>query len=284
MRKVGSYTLRTIETGQFALDGGAMFGTVPKVLWDKQIPSDESNRIPMALRTLLIQGNGRNMLIDTGMGHKWDEKQQGMYNLSFEKYTLDKSLRSIGLAESDITDVILTHLHFDHAGGATKKEGTELIPNFPNATYYVQKKNYDWAINPNERERASYLSQNFEPLKQHGRLEFIEGDEEFLPGIKAWTTDGHTIGMQCVQIVDSSQSVVYCADLIPTSAHLPTPWIMGYDIQPLVILEEKKRFLRQALDENWILFFEHDPEVESCSIQEGKRYVERKENISFLSY
>lgn len=279
MKKFGDNTIYSIETGRFALDGGAMFGTVPKVLWDKQIPSDTDNRIEMALRTLLIQTENRNILIDTGMGHKWNDKQKAMYNLTNEKYTLHESLKEIGLSESDVTDVILTHLHFDHAGGATKRDGNEMIPTFENAQYYVQKKNYDWAINPNERERASYLPENFESLVNNKRLNFVEGNEEIFPGISVLTSDGHTIGMQCVKISGGDTTVTYCADLIPTSAHIPVPWIMGYDIQPLVILDEKKKFLKQAFEENWILFFEHDPLTGSCRVAEGKKYFEKGESI-----
>lgn len=283
MKKTGNYNLTTIETGRFALDGGAMFGTVPKVLWDKQIPSDSNNRIEMALRTLLIQGNGKNILIDTGMGHKWSEKQQEMYNLTYHRYTLTDSLKNAGLTTNDITDVILTHLHFDHAGGATKNDGSEIIPTFSNAQYYIQKKNYEWALNPNERERASYLSENFESLVRHNRLNFLMGDEEILPGIRSIVSDGHTIGMQCIQIEGENESVTYCADLIPTSAHIPIPWIMGYDIQPMVILDEKKKFLKRAFEENWTLFFEHDPLAEACKVQQGKKYLERGETMSFLN-
>jgi len=277
--KFGNYEVVSVETGRFRLDGGAMFGTIPKVLWENQIPADQSNRIEMALRTLLIRGNGRTILIDTGMGDKWDDKQKGMYHLSNETYTLENSLKAEGLTTDDITDVILTHLHFDHAGGATKIQNGEIIPAFPNATYYIQKANLDWARNPNERERASYLAVNFEPLIQQNKLVLVEGKTEILPGIKAIVSNGHTIGMQCIQVEGDGESLVYCADLIPTSAHIPVPWIMGYDIQPMLMLEEKKKLLNQAVEANWTLFFEHDPAISACKVVPGKKYAEKGEIV-----
>ncbi|MCA0447094.1 MAG: MBL fold metallo-hydrolase [Bacteroidetes bacterium] len=277
--KIGNYEVVSVETGRFRLDGGAMFGTIPKVLWENQIPADQSNRIEMALRTLLIRGNGRTILIDTGMGDKWDDKQKGMYHLSNETYTLENSLKAEGLTTDDITDVILTHLHFDHAGGATKIQNGEIIPAFPNATYYIQKSNLDWARNPNERERASYLAVNFEPLIQQNKLVLVDGETEILPGIRAIVSNGHTIGMQCIQVEGDGESLVYCADLIPTSAHIPVPWIMGYDIQPMLMLEEKKKLLNQAVEENWTLFFEHDPAISACKVVPGKKYAEKGEIV-----
>lgn len=281
MKTFGKYQLTSIETGRFALDGGAMFGTVPKVLWDKQIPSDDNNRIEMALRTLLIQGNGKNILIDTGMGHKWNDKQQSMYNLTYHQYTLKNSLQQIGLTKDDITDVILTHLHFDHVGGATELDGTDIIPTFKNAQFYIQKKNLEWAKEPNEREKASYLPDNFLPLIHHNRLNYLIGEEELFPGIHVLPFDGHTMGMQCVKIDGDKEAVLYCADLVPTSAHIPLPWIMGYDIQPLILLDEKRKILQQAFEENWTLFFEHDPLQEACTVQQGKKYFERGQSVSF---
>ncbi|NUQ80664.1 MAG: MBL fold metallo-hydrolase [Bacteroidetes bacterium] len=281
MKTIGDYTLQTIETGRFRLDGGAMFGTVPKVLWDQQLPSDPQNRIDMALRTLLIRGHGRTILIDTGMGHKWDERQQSMYALDYSHTTLTQSLNAAGIGLSDITDVILTHLHFDHAGGATMLRDGEPAPAFPNATYYIQKSNLEWARNAHERERASYLPQNFEPLALAGCLESIDGPTTLFPGLSVFVSDGHTIGLQGVRIEGSGESVVYCSDLIPTSAHIPVPWIMGYDIQPLILLNEKKNLLSQALDQNWILFFEHDPVTEACRLKPGKKYVEKGDPVVF---
>lgn len=272
---IGNYEVVSVETGRFRLDGGAMFGTVPKVLWENQIPADSANRIEMALRVLLIKGNGRTILIDTGMGDKWDDKQKGMYHLDHETYTLENSLKAEGLTTDDITDVILTHLHFDHAGGATKIKNGDVIPAFPNAHYFIQKANLDWARNPNERERASYLSINFEPLIQQNKLVTVEGETEFLPGIRAIVSNGHTIGMQCILVEGDGESLVYCADLIPTSAHIPIPWIMGYDIQPMLMLEEKKKLLQTAIEKNWILFFEHDPVTAACRIIHGKKYPEK---------
>lgn len=281
MKIIGDYTLQTIETGRFRLDGGAMFGTVPKVLWDAHLPADPQNRIDMSLRTLLIKGHGRTILIDTGMGHKWDDRQQSMYALDYSQSTLERSLKNAGLELTDITDVILTHLHFDHAGGATILRNNEPSPTFPNATYYIQKSNLDWARNAHERERASYLPQNFEPLALTGCLETIDGPADLFPGLSVLVSDGHTIGMQVVKIDGHAESVVYCADLIPTSAHIPVPWIMGYDIQPLILLNEKKQLLNQALDQNWILFFEHDPLTQACRLKPGKKYIEKGDPVVF---
>lgn len=276
---LGNYTLTSIETGRFRLDGGAMFGTVPKVLWEKKIPADQENRIELALRTLLIRGHGRTILVDTGMGTRWDAQQRAMYGLVNHQDTLEDSLSAAGCHPDAITDVLLTHLHFDHAGGATRLDGTDLVPAFKNARYYVQEKNFKTASAPNEREAASYLKDTFMPLKEHNRLHLLDGETELFPGLFLHLSNGHTDGMSCIRIGGETGSLLYCADLIPTSAHIPLPWIMGYDIQPLVLLEEKRNLLSRAFEENWILFFEHDPLLQACKIRQGRKYFEKSDEV-----
>ncbi len=272
--KIGKYEIHAIETGRFKLDGGAMFGIVPKTIWDKLNPPDDRNRIELALRTLLIIGDGRKILVDTGIGKKWEEKYIDIYGIDHTKYTLEDSLEKFGLKTSDITDVILTHLHFDHAGGATKLKDGILKPTFENATYYIQKRNLDLAMNPNEKDRASYLPENFMPLIEFNQLEVVDGEFEIFDGIELIISDGHTFGQQLVKVSDGEKTIVYCSDLIPTSSHIPIPYVMAYDLQPLVTMEEKKKLLKKAVEENWILFFEHDPYADCATVKMGKRYVE----------
>ena len=238
--KINRYELHSIETGRFGLDGGAMFGIVPKTIWNKLNPSDDENRIDLALRALLIVGNKRNILVDNGIGTKFSEKYKEIYKIDHSKYNLDASLKKYNLETKDITDVILTHLHFDHAGGSTYKEDSELKLTFPNATYYVQKANYEWALTPNEKERGSYLKENFVPVLEKGKLQLVKGKFEIIPHIDVIISDGHTVGLQLVKISDERNTLVYCADLIPTTSHIRLPYIMGYDIDPLKIIQEKK--------------------------------------------
>ncbi len=272
--KIGKYEIHAIETGRFKLDGGAMFGIVPKTIWDKLNPSDDRNRIELALRTLLIISDDRKILVDTGIGKKWEEKYIDIYGIDHTKYTLEDSLEKFGLKTSDITDVILTHLHFDHAGGATKLEDGILKPTFENATYYIQKRNLDLAMNPNEKDRASYLPENFMPLIEFNQLEIVDGEFEIFDGIELIVSNGHTFGQQLVKVSDGEKTIVYCGDLIPTSSHIPIPYVMAYDLQPLVTMEEKKKLLKKAVEEKWILFFEHDPYADCATVKMGKKYVE----------
>ena len=267
--KIGPYTLQSIETGRFALDGGAMFGVVPRPLWEKTNPPDERNRIAMAARALLLQGDGRRILIDTGNGSKWDEKLRTIYKIDESDYDIVRSLHSAGLAPEDITDVVLTHLHFDHAGGATVRDEGGLRPTFVNATYHVQREQWEAALNPSERDRASFVSDDFLPLERLGVLKFTE--EEILPGIRVKTMHGHTAALQCPVISDGTRTLFYCADLIPMTSHVALPWIMAYDLRPLVTLEEKRAVLSQATEERWVLFFEHDPTVAAATIRRGDK-------------
>ncbi len=263
--KIGSYELHAIETGEFALDGGAMFGIIPKVFWEKKIPADDKNRIPLRLRALLISGNGKNILVDDGIGTKEDDKFSSIYKIDHSRFALESSLSKHGLSCNDITDVILTHFHFDHAGGSTKLDGKgNLVPTFPNATYYIQRKNLQWAKDPSEKDQASFTKANFEPLLEANLLKELDGPCELYPGIEILVVEGHTPAQQLVKVSDERTSLLYCGDLIPTSAHVQIPWIMGYDNHPITTLGEKKRILEKAADEKWVLFFEHCPLMAAC--------------------
>jgi glyoxylase-like metal-dependent hydrolase (beta-lactamase superfamily II) len=266
--RIGNYNLYTIESGTFALDGGAMFGVVPKTLWEKAIQPDEKNRIPLASRALLLVGNGRKILIDDGNGSKFNEKLKTIYKIDMSKNDLVSSLKKRNIAASEITDVILTHLHFDHAGGSTFRDADGVVkPTFPHARYYVQREHWEAANSPTERDRASFFPEDFLPLQEHGLLHFTEGEGEILPGISCRICNGHTSALQAPLISDGTTTMLYVADLMPTIAHVQLPWIMGYDLRPLVTLEEKRRILNEAVDGNWMLFFEHDATVETCRLQ-----------------
>ncbi len=278
---IGKYKLSIIESGFFALDGGAMFGIIPKALWQKTNPPDEANRIKMSTRNLLLESDSKKILIDTGMGNKWDEKLKNIYAID-EKISMNAALVQKGLNSYDITDVILTHLHFDHTGGSTELKNGKLEPAFPNAKYYVQKKNYDWAINPSDRDKGSYIKENFQPLFEEGVLNFVNGNTQFDDEIEFEVINGHTFSQQMVKISDGTNTFLFCADLIPTFGHIPLPYIMGYDLQPLVTLEEKKKYLQLALEENWKLFFGHDPEIAFATIKKyGEGYSVDKKFRSF---
>lgn len=257
--KIGKFQIDLLDTGLFALDGGAMFGVVPKALWAKAYHAgDELNRIPLSARPLLLRFDGRNILIDTGNGTKNDEKFKKIYNIDSESSDIEKSLSKFDLKAEDIDSVILTHLHFDHCGGATKFSGNEIIPTFPKAKFYVQKKQLDWALNPTEKDRASFLKENYEPLIANGMLETIDGEGELMQGVSVLPVYGHTQAMQVVKLSSEGKTFLYCADVCPTSAHVNIPFVMGYDNNPLITIEEKKKILPQAYEEQWILVFEHD--------------------------
>lgn len=263
--KIGKYHLYTINSSFFGLDGGAMFGIIPKPLWEKTNPADEVNRVTLATRNLLLVSDSKKILIDTGMGNKWDEKSKAIYRID-NFLSLEGALKQKGFMPEEITDVILTHLHFDHTGGSTKYENEKLIPSFPNAKYYVQKQNFDWAINPTDRDKGSYLKENFEPLAKEGVLNLLTSNQ-FDENISFEIINGHTFGQQMVKVSDGSNTVLYCADLLPFVSHIRLPYIMAYDLQPLVTLAEKKKYLKQALDENWILYFGHDPEYAAVTLK-----------------
>ncbi len=265
--RIGPYELYSVPTGRFGLDGGAMFGVVPKTLWERQTTPDAQNRIPLAARALLLKSPERRILIDVGLGDKFREKERAMYAVDQSTHTLLGSLRDLGFKAADITDVILTHLHFDHAGGSTERREGEVVPTFPQATYHLQESNWRHALKPTLRDQASYLSDDFLPLKDADQLKFyqtargFDHDEELLPHIQALVCHGHTPGLQMIKISDQKNTVVYTADTVPTSAHLPIPWVMGYDLQPLVSIEEKASLHERIKKFSWKLFFEHDPKM-----------------------
>ena len=258
-RKIGPYQLTSTDTGRFALDGGAMFGVVPKVLWSRTNPSDDVNRINMALRSLLIKDNKHNILVDCGLPFSTDDKFNKIYAVDHSEYSLQKSLSDLGLTPEDITDVIVTHLHFDHAGALSKLEGNDRVPMFPNANIHIQKEHWKHALNPTERDQASFIIDTYRFLDGSGKLNLIDGPGELFPGIHLDVVNGHTPFQQMVRITDGDNTVLYTADLIPTASHIPLPYIMGYDLNPLKTLEEKKAVLPRAVEENWTLVFEHDP-------------------------
>ena len=274
--------LYSIETGRFKLDGGAMFGVVPKSIWNSLNPADDNNLCSWAMRSLLIEDGNRLILIDTGIGDKQDAKFFSHYYLHGND-TLHGSLKKLGFGEADITDVFLTHLHFDHCGGAIIRDGGHLVPAFRNATYWSTEKHWYWATEPNDRERASFLKENIIPLQTSGQLQFIEAPHhqnvDFLPAttftenISVRFVHGHTESMMLPQITYGDKTIVYMADLLPSAAHIPLPYVMAYDMFPLTTLDEKKKFLSEALDQNIILFFEHDPEHECCTLKQTGRGI-----------
>lgn len=270
---VGGYSCHAVEMCDFLLDGGAMFGVVPKPLWEAKIPADMKNRIPLKARSLLLCGHGRTILVDTGCGTKFSEKELAIYGVTATR-SPDEALRDHGLSTSDVTDVILTHLHFDHAGGSTFLRDGKAVPTFPNATYYTQKRQLNWAKSPTLRDRASFFPENWVPMEKSGQLTVLDGDALPLKGIELLFSDGHTFGQQLPLIHGESSALLYCGDLIPTSAHIPVPWHMGYDNQPLVIMAEKERILKEAAEKGWILFFEHDPAIAAATLKMGRKGVE----------
>lgn len=281
--QIGAYDVQTVLTGRFGLDGGAMFGVVPRVLWERAIPPDEKHRIPLALRSLLLRGDDRVILVDTGIGStKWSEKERSIYAIDHSEHELTRALKRAGVTPEDVTDVLLTHLHFDHAGGATTEDETgEIVPTFPRATYHLQRRNLAWAEHPTEKDQASYLERDFGSIMERGQLNLLDGADDCpFDGIRLFISDGHTEGQQLPIVSDGERTVLYCGDVIPTRIHIPVPWVMGYDIRPLQTMEEKKTLLRQAVDQGWILVYEHDPEVPATTVVEGERGFHYGETVN----
>lgn len=270
--------IHIIDTGFFKLDGGAMFGVVPKVLWNKQNPADEKNLCSWAMRCLLIEDGAKLILVDTGMGNKQDDKFFGHYDLHGDA-TLHSSLAEKGFSPADVTDVLLTHLHFDHVGGAVQfsRDGSRLEPTFPNATYWSNEAHWQWAIHPNPREKASFLKENILPLQESGQLRFVENGLSPFNGIDLINVDGHTEQMMLPVIRYKGQKIIYCADLFPSSYHIPIPWVMSYDMRPLQTMEEKQSVLQQAVTGQWILLFEHDPVYEAALVEQTEKGVRIRE-------
>lgn len=276
--------LTVIETGFFKLDGGAMHGVVPKVMWEKLNPSDENNLCTWAMRCLLVELEDRKILIDTGIGNKQDEKFFGHYYLHGSDSLLG-SLEKAGIGVEEITDVFLTHLHFDHVGGAVIKEGEDYKLQFPNAKYWTHKNHWKWATEPNDREKASFLKENILPIEASGQLHFIEVEDgaEWLPGFAIKYAYGHTESMMMPLLNYKNQQILYVADLLPSVAHLPIPWVMAYDTRPLETLVEKKRILEEAVENNWLLFFEHDAQHQMCSLKATDKGVRLNEVLTLES-
>ena len=280
LKKIGNWDVKVLETGNFWLDGGAMMGSVPKILWEKTNPPDSCNRIKLALRCLLLDNGTDKILIESGMGNKFNDKFSKMFSVKQSKNPLSDILNNYGYSNEDITHMILTHLHFDHAGGATSfgDEGN-YIPTFPNAKYYISKENWGAGINPSPRDRASYLKENYVPIDDAGLFEFISSNSTILPGISTYTVNGHTTGQQLIKIDSEGEVLVFCSDLIPLESHLKLPWIMGYDLNAQLTLKEKTEFLEMASKNNWWLFFYHDPQTVAVRIRKNEKYYEITEKV-----
>jgi glyoxylase-like metal-dependent hydrolase (beta-lactamase superfamily II) len=272
--------LHTIETGLFKLDGGAMFGVVPKSIWQRTNPADENNLCTWAMRCMLIEDGDRLTLVDTGIGNKQDAKFLSHYYLHGDD-TLDKSLAALGFNRADITDVFLTHLHFDHCGGAIEREAERLVPVFKNANYWTNEKHWAWALQPNDREKASFLKDNILPIQESGQLKFLSDQPgaTYKEGVSIRYAYGHTDAMMLPQITYKDKTIVYMADLLPSIGHIPLPYVMAYDMFPLKTLVEKKEFLKEAADNNYILFLEHDPLNECCTLRETEKGIRLKETF-----
>jgi glyoxylase-like metal-dependent hydrolase (beta-lactamase superfamily II) len=259
--RIGGWDIHPLETGYLWLDGGSMFGSVPKPLWSRAHPADDRNRIRLAMRCLLLSNAERRVLVDVGLGDKFSAKLTEIYRVEQDRHRLESSLAALGMGVDDITDVVLTHLHFDHAGGSTRLDGASLVPRLPRARYAVQRRNLENARHPNPRERASYMSENFEPLVTAGVLDLWEGAHRPWPGVEIFTADGHTRGQQMVRVHGPEGALYFVADLIPTASHVRIPYVMGYDVAAIETMEEKRAMLERAAAENAWVCIEHDPVV-----------------------
>ncbi|HZI65411.1 MAG TPA: MBL fold metallo-hydrolase [Thermoanaerobaculia bacterium] len=274
--RLGRLRIDVVRGAEFRLDGGAMFGVVPKVLWERKFPADAKNRVRLATNCLLVRGGDFTALVESGLGTRWDAKARDLYAID-DRTTLAGSLASHGVRPEDVDALVLSHLHFDHAGGSTRAEGDRVVPAFSNATLYVQGVELAHARSPHERDRASYRPDDWEPWAEAGRLEALSGEVEVRPGVSVVPVRGHNEGMQAIRVESEGEVAFYFADALPTSAHVPVPWIMGYDLYPVDLIENKKRLLASAVREGWLCVFEHDPEVPWGRIVEtadGKRRVE----------
>jgi methylmalonyl-CoA epimerase len=273
---LGDLELITLCDGFLSLDGGAMFGVVPRTLWEKRLPPDDANRIPLSMRPLIVRDGRHTMIIDAGCGDKMDAKSAQIYKLD-RRYHLDHALAAMGLAAADIDIVLASHLHFDHVGGFTAMENGRLVPRFPNAKYIAHRAEWEDATHPHDRNRASYLQENFVPLQDAGVLTLVDDEAEIMPGVRYRRSGGHTAHHQVVMIESGGRTAVFTADMYPTSVHVPDPWLMGYDLYPMDTLAFKQRFAVEAIEKEYLMFFEHDPSMAAGYLREknGKRFVER---------
>ena len=276
--KIGKYDLYSVETSEFGLDGGAMFGIIPKPVWEKKVSADELNRVNMVTRSLLLVSDEKKILIDTGNGTKWEEKYKKIYDINTDQYNIEKSLGKYGFSSEQITDVICTHMHFDHIGGNTKIKSGKVVPTFPNAKYWISKENWKLANHPSQKDAGSFIEHDWKVLAENQMIEIIDGREPFIEGVETIVTHGHTPGLLHPIVSDGSNKLFYGADIFPMVAHIPIPWVMAYDVQPVVTMEEKQKLLQKMEREDWILFFEHDPHIQACSVhKDGKHYKLNKE-------
>ena len=276
--KIGKYDLYSVETSEFGLDGGAMFGIIPKPVWEKKVSADELNQVNMVTRSLLLVSDEKKILIDTGNGTKWEEKYKQIYDINTDQYNIEKSLGKYGFSSEQITDVICTHMHFDHIGGNTKIKSGEVVPTFPNAKYWISEENWKLANHPSQKDAGSFIEHDWKVLAENQMIEIIDGREPFIEGIETFVTHGHTPGLLHPIVSDGSNKLFYGADIFPMVAHIPIPWVMAYDVQPVVTMEEKQKLLQKMEREDWILFFEHDPHIQACSVhKDGKHYKLNKE-------
>ena len=275
LKNIGKWKVFALETGDFRLDGGAMMGSVPKVLWEKTNPSDSLNRIDLALRCLLLDDGENCILIETGMGSKISDDFKNMFAIKQKENPIQSALKRFNYKQEDISHVILTHLHFDHSGGILdiNKEG-ELVPAFPNATYFISEANWTSGMNPSPRDSASYLDYNYSLLESSGNLKLVQDNSIILDGISTISVNGHTVGQQLVKVEDADDVLIFCSDLIPLKSHIRLPWIMGYDLNAALTLKEKTNFLNQAADEGWWLWFYHDPNTVALQIEKSTKYYD----------
>jgi len=277
--KIGKYDLYSVETSEFGLDGGAMFGIIPKPVWERKVSADELNRVNMVTRSLLLVSDEKKILIDTGNGTKWEEKYKQIYDINTDQYNIEKSLGKYGFSSEQITDVICTHMHFDHIGGNTKIKSGEVVPTFPNAKYWISEENWKLANHPSQKDAGSFIENDWKVLAENQMIEIIDGRETFIEGIETFVTHGHTPGLLHPIVSDGSNKLFYGADIFPMAAHIPIPWVMAYDVQPVVTMEEKQKLLQKMDYEDWILFFEHDPHIQACTVHKGEKHYKLNKRI-----